>query len=102
MFEGQDGWNSFPITIVVEFGGLICENKFPDVGEPIEGALDALNKLKEVGKEVLKKHLLSLNSEKIGIFLFYIKLYVLLATYFFLVKSLPNFAPSQAMLLNNA
>ncbi len=60
-----------PITIVVEFGGLISAKKFPDVGEPIEGALDALNKLKEVGKEVLKKHLLSLNSEKIGIFLLY-------------------------------
>ena len=36
-------------TIVVEFDSVICENKFPDVGEPLKGVREALNTLKEAG-----------------------------------------------------
>jgi hypothetical protein len=35
--------------IVVDFDGVICANKFPDVGEPIEGVREALNTLKKAG-----------------------------------------------------
>jgi hypothetical protein len=36
-------------TIVVEFDGVICENKFPDVGEPIAGVREVLSTLKKAG-----------------------------------------------------
>ena len=39
-------------TIVVEFDDVICENKFPDVGEPIDGARETLNALKKAGYHI--------------------------------------------------
>jgi hypothetical protein len=33
-------------SIVVDFDGVICEHRFPDVGEPSEGVQEALNTLK--------------------------------------------------------
>ncbi|MFQ5964722.1 MAG: hypothetical protein ACE5KZ_10585 [Candidatus Scalinduaceae bacterium] len=40
-------------AIVVEFDGVICENKFPDVGEPIGGVREALNTLKRAGYRII-------------------------------------------------
>jgi hypothetical protein len=34
-------------SIVVDFDGVICEHRFPDVGEPTEGVQEALNTLKK-------------------------------------------------------
>ncbi len=34
-------------SIVVDFDGVICEHRFPDVGEPSEGVQEALNTLKK-------------------------------------------------------
>ncbi len=36
-------------TIVLDFDGVICANKFPDDGEPIEGVREALSTLKKAG-----------------------------------------------------
>ncbi|ODS31422.1 MAG: hypothetical protein SCARUB_03468 [Candidatus Scalindua rubra] len=40
-------------AIVVDFDGVICENKFPDVGEPTEGVQEALNTLKKAGFRII-------------------------------------------------
>ena len=34
-------------SIVVDFDGVICEHRFPDVGEPSEGVQEALNTLRK-------------------------------------------------------
>jgi hypothetical protein len=39
-------------TIVVDFDGVICENKFPDDGEPLEDVREALNTLKKAGYHI--------------------------------------------------
>lgn len=35
-------------SIVVDFDGVICKHRFPDVGEPTEGVMEALNTLKKL------------------------------------------------------
>lgn len=39
--------------IVVDFDGTITDDVFPDVGNPKEGVVEALNKLKEAGFEII-------------------------------------------------
>ena len=34
-------------SIVVDFDGVICEHRFPDVGEPSERVQEALNTLRK-------------------------------------------------------
>jgi histidinol phosphatase-like enzyme len=36
-------------TVVVDLDGTICEHRFPAFGEPIAGARDALQRLKQAG-----------------------------------------------------
>ena len=36
-------------TIVVDLDGTICEHRFPEFGEPIAGAREALQRLKDAG-----------------------------------------------------
>jgi hypothetical protein len=36
-------------TVVVDFDGTICEHRFPAFGEPIAGAREALQRLKQAG-----------------------------------------------------
>ena len=38
--------------IVVDFDGTIADDVFPDIGNPKEGVIEALNKLKEAGFEI--------------------------------------------------
>ncbi len=40
-------------SIVVDFVGVICEHRFPDVGEPSEGVQEALNTLKKAGYRIV-------------------------------------------------
>ena len=40
-------------SIVVDFDGVICEHRFPDVGEPSEGVQEALNTLKKAGYRII-------------------------------------------------
>jgi hypothetical protein len=40
-------------SIVVDFDGVICEHRFPDVGEPTEGVQEALNTLKKAGYRIV-------------------------------------------------
>lgn len=41
------------MIIAVDFDGTICENKFPDIGEPIKDSLKYIKKLKEDGHELI-------------------------------------------------
>jgi hypothetical protein len=36
-------------SLVVDFDGVICEHRFPDVGEPTEGVQEALDTLGKAG-----------------------------------------------------
>jgi|TARA_Y100000294_G_scaffold83424_1_gene78318 hypothetical protein len=40
-------------SIVVDFDGVICEHRFPDVGEPSEGVQEALNTLRKAGYRIV-------------------------------------------------
>jgi histidinol phosphatase-like enzyme len=40
-------------SLVVDFDGVICEHRFPDVGEPTEGAQEALDTLREAGYRIV-------------------------------------------------
>jgi len=40
-------------TVVLDFDGTICAFKFPDVGEPIPGVKEALEKIKEMGYRIV-------------------------------------------------
>jgi hypothetical protein len=40
-------------SIVVDFDGVICKHRFPDVGEPTEGVIEALNTLKKAGYRIV-------------------------------------------------
>ncbi len=40
-------------SIVVDFDGVICEHRFPDVGEPSEGVQEALNTLEKAGYSIV-------------------------------------------------
>ncbi len=39
--------------IVIDFDGTIADDVFPDVGNPQEGVVEALNTLKEAGFEII-------------------------------------------------
>ena len=40
-------------SLVVDFDGVICKHRFPDVGEPTEGVQEALNTLRRAGYRIL-------------------------------------------------
>ncbi len=40
-------------SLVVDFDGVICEHRFPDVGKPTEGVQDALNTLRKAGYRIV-------------------------------------------------
>jgi hypothetical protein len=40
-------------SLVVDFDGVICEHRFPDVGEPTEGVQEALDTLREAGYRIV-------------------------------------------------
>ncbi|MHC4307287.1 MAG: hypothetical protein ACYSR7_01515 [Planctomycetota bacterium] len=40
-------------SLIVDFDGVICEHRFPDVGEPAEGVQEALDTLRKAGFTVL-------------------------------------------------
>ena len=40
-------------VIAVDFDGTLCENKFPEIGEPKKDILDAVKKLKQQGNKII-------------------------------------------------
>jgi histidinol phosphatase-like enzyme len=40
-------------SLVIDFDGVICEHRFPDVGEPTENVRDALRTLKKAGYRIV-------------------------------------------------
>jgi len=40
-------------SLVVDFDGVICEHRFPDVGEPTEGVKEALDTLRKAGYRIV-------------------------------------------------
>ncbi|MGR3320019.1 MAG: hypothetical protein ACUZ8O_16245 [Candidatus Anammoxibacter sp.] len=44
--------NNRILKIVVDFDGTIVDDVFPDIGNPKEGVVEALNKLKEAGFKI--------------------------------------------------
>jgi len=40
-------------SLVVDFDGVICKHRFPDVGEPTEGVQEALNTLRKAGYHIV-------------------------------------------------
>lgn len=40
-------------SIIVDFDGVICKQRFPDVGEPTEGVREALNTLRKAGYRIV-------------------------------------------------
>ncbi len=40
-------------SLVVDFDGVICEHRFPDVGEPTEGVQEALDTLRKAGYRIV-------------------------------------------------
>ena len=40
-------------VIAVDFDGTLCENKFPEIGEPKKDILDAVKKLRQQGNKII-------------------------------------------------
>ena len=40
-------------TLVIDFDGVICEYRFPDVGEPTKGVQEALETLSKAGYRIV-------------------------------------------------
>ena len=39
--------------LVIDFDGVICEHRFPHIGEPTEGVQEALNTLRKAGYRIV-------------------------------------------------
>lgn len=40
-------------VIAVDFDGTLCENKFPEIGEPKKDIIDAVKKLRQQGNKII-------------------------------------------------